>query len=390
MRGRWLPFALAAVVFLGGAWFLVAPERTARQAFPPGSVYSAADDGLSLAYGYLVRRRGASTLHRPLDLRSVEPDAVVFRVRPLLPPDAAAPFAEERPARGAALAGLLGAEEEEWLASGGRLVLAVAAPYGGLGVRSTAKAKPQAEAESAPGRPVRKVFPLWPAVERLRPPAARVLAAPGLPLGHALFALGGEAVASRRRVGRGELIALAAPEVFENAHLGRADHLRLLEALAGSGRPVYFDERAHALGQERGVRALLFAWGLGPALGIGALAAIAAFWRGRARLGPPEPEPPDRRREAVDLVDSLAQLYARALSRRESLALYRRALAGAVALRIGLRGAALEARVHALAGDAGEAVAAGGDGKRMPDLKPWEFKDGLERLNRAFEEVEHA
>ncbi len=389
MRGRWLPVALAAVLFFGGAWLLVAPERTARQAFPPGSVYSAADDGLSLAYGYLVRRRAASTLHRPLDLRSVEPDAVVFRVRPLLPPDVAAPFAEERPARGAALAGLLGAEEEEWLASGGRLVLAVAAPYGALGVRSTARTKPKAEAEPPPGRAVRKVFPLWPAVERLRPPAARVLAAPGLPLGHALFALGGEAVASRRSVGRGELIALAAPEVFENAHLGRADHLRLLEALAESGRPVYFDERAHALGQERGVRALLLGWGLGPALGLAALAALAAFWRGRARLGPPEPEPPDRRREAVDLVDSLAQLYARALSRRESLALYRRALAGAVALRTGLRGAALEARVAALAGDAGQPAAPGGEGKHAADLKPWEFKDGLERLNRAFEGVEH-
>ncbi|HVF61820.1 MAG TPA: DUF4350 domain-containing protein [Thermoanaerobaculia bacterium] len=387
MRGRWVPVALAAGLFFAGAWFLVAPERTARQAFPPGSVYSAADDGLSLAYEYLVRRRTAATLHRPLDLRSVEPDAVVFRVRPLLPPDAAAPFAEERPARGAALAGLLGAEEEEWLASGGRLVLAVAAPYGGLGVRSTAKAKPEAE---PPARPVRKVFPLWPAVERLRPPTARVLAAPGLPLGHALFALGGEEVASRRSVGRGELIALAAPEVFENAHLGRADHLRLLEELAGSGRPVYFDERAHALGQERGVRALLLGWGLGPALGLGALAALAAFWRGRARLGPPEPEPPDRRREAVDLVDSLAQLYARALSRREALALYRRALGGAVGLRTGLRGAALEARVYALTGDAGEAAATGREGKRMADLKPWEFKDGLERLNRAFEGVEHA
>jgi len=386
VRGRWLPVALAAALFFGGAWFLVAPERTARQAFPPGSVYSAADDGLSLAYGYLARRRAAATLHRPLDLRSVEPDAVVFRVRPLLPPDVAAPFAEERPARGAALAGLLGAEEEEWLASGGRLVLAVAAPYGGLGVRAAA----EAEAERAPLRAVRKVFPLWPAVERLRPPAARVLAAPGLPLGHALFALGGEAVASRRSVGRGELIALAAPEVFENAHLGRADHLQLLEALAGSGRPVYFDERAHALAQERGVRALLLGWGLGPALGLGALAALAAFWRGRARLGPPEPEPPDRRREAVDLVDSLAQLYARALSRREALALYRRALAGAVALRSGLRGAALEARVHALAGDAGQPAAPGGAGTRAVDLKPWEFKDGLERLNRAFEGVEHA
>jgi hypothetical protein len=385
VRGRWVPVALAAAVFLGGAWLLVAPERTARQAFPPGSVYSAADDGLSLAYGYLVRRRAAATLHRPLDLRSVEPDAVVFRVRPLLPPDVAAPFAEQRPARGAALAGLLGAEEEEWLASGGRLVLAVAAPYGGLGVRALEKAKPKAE--MAPRRPVRKVFPLWPAVERLRPPAARVLAAPGLPLGHALFALGGEAVASRRSVGRGELIALAAPEVFENAHLGRADHLPLLEALAGSGRPVYFDERAHDLGQDRGVRAVLLGWGLGPALAIGALAALAAFWRGRTRLGPPEPEPPDRRREAVDLVDSLAQLYARALSRREALALYRRALAGAVALRTGLRDAALEARVSALAGDAGRPEPAGGAG--TGDLKPGQFKEALERLNQAFEGVEH-
>ncbi len=406
MRGRWAPLVLAGAAFIAAGWFLLAPDRVARQAFPPGSAFSARDDGLSLAYAYLRARtagdaagaagepvagapapggsapRRVATLHRPLDLRSVEPDAVVFRVRPalaladMIPAEAAGPARRAR-----ALRRLLAPAEEEWLASGGRLVVAAAERYGRLRVR---------EARPARARAARKVFPLWPGVRRLVPPVPRTLAPEDLPFAHTVFLLGAgqreQPLIRRLTVGRGELVVLACPEVLENAHLGDADHLRLLDALAGGGRPVYLDERVHGLADSVGALGLLLRWRLGPALVLLALAGLAVLWRGRARLGPPETEPPERRREAVDLVDSLAQLYARALSRREALAMYRHALAGAVALRTGLRGAALAARVRDLAGEEPAAPPPGGG---AGDLKPGQFKQALERLNRGFEGVEH-
>ncbi len=402
MKGGALPLALAAGGLLAGGWFLLAPDRTARQAFPPGSAFSTAPDGTSLAFRYLRLRaaraagsgrtapRLVSTLHRPLDLRSVEPDAVVFRVRPILTPGGAAavdPEKESKSSRG--LAGLLAPGEAEWLAAGGRLVLALAANYGPLAVDRTA-----AVGRKPPDGP-HKVFPIWPGVRRLAPPDRRGLVAEALPLGHPLYLLDGQALVSRLPIGRGELVVLACPEVLENAHLGQADHLRLLESLAGGRRAVYLDERVHGLGDSSGTIGLLLRWRLAPALALLALSGLAVLWRGRARLGPPEADPPERRREAVDLVDSLAQLYARALSRREALALYRKALAGAVALRTGLRGAALEARVAELAGGAGHHEARGGAGlssapaRGKDDLGHWEFKHALERLNRACEGVEH-
>jgi hypothetical protein len=384
-----VPLFLAGAAFLGAGWLFLAPDRVARQAFPPGSAFSKRGDGLSLAYGYLraraggASRRRVATLHRPLDLRSVEPDAVVFRVRPALElAGLESAEAEGLPARPRALPRLLAPGEEEWLASGGRLVVALAERYGPLRVRGGQTVG----SRTAP----RKVFPLWPGVRRLAPPVRRTLVAGTFPFAHAVFLLGGrvreQPLVSRLAVGRGELVVLACPEVLENAHLGLADHLRLLDALAGSGRPVYLDERAHGLGESAGTLGMLLRWRLGPALALVALAGLAVLWRGRARLGPPEPEPPECRREAVDLVDSLAQLYARALSRREAIAMYRRALESAVGLRTGLRGAALAARVRDLAGEE-PAPAAPGTG--AGDLKPWQFTQALERLNRGFEGVEH-
>ena len=51
-----------------------------------------------------------------------------------------------------------------------------------------------------------------------------------------LWIVGDEALVARQRLGRGEAVVLACPEVFRNSELARADHLDLLEALAGSGR----------------------------------------------------------------------------------------------------------------------------------------------------------
>jgi hypothetical protein len=313
-----------------------------------------------MAYRYLGQRARVPDAPRPAPVVLTERpradtlprEGVVFRLRPVRSPHPMSPEEtqprkkkEERPSS------LLVPAEEAWVRAGGRLVLGVAESYGPLTL--------------TPGRaapPPRKVFPLWPGVERLAP--AGTAPAPGGPPAeeaHAVFVAGDAPVVGRLPLGRGEVILLTAPEVLENARLAQADHLLLLEALAGTGRAVAFDEWAHGLGQDGGLLERLLAWGYGPALAVAALAFALALWRGRARLGPEEPEPPDTRSEAVDLVDSLGSLYERALSRREAAALHLQAFRRAVALRTGLAGGALDRRVRDLLGGGPPPLPAAGE-----------------------------
>jgi hypothetical protein len=262
---------------------------------------------------------------------------------------------------------LLTAEEEEWVRGGGRLVLGIDQPYGPLRLGEVAK-----------NATVVKVFPLWPGVRRLAPDPPRALS--GAPLGaaHAVFLAADSPLISRLPLGEGEVIALAAPEILANRLLGKADHLALLEALAGlgAGRPVRFDEHVHGSGATAGPQAILIGWGLGPFLLLLAFWGGAAFWRRAARLGPPDRERRPVRSEAVDLVDSLAGLYDRALARGDALLLYHDNLVRTLAVETGLSGPALAAKVRELSPEL--AVPPAGD------LSPAAFEATLGALNQAF------
>ena len=355
MRGvRLLPVLAWAAFVAGALWVATAGGRRSASGFPPGSVFNPTPNGLSTAYRYLGERARLPGAPRPAPAvlaERVRPgtlprDGVLFRLRPLR--SAHAVSAEEAGSR-QEKAGrkreerrpLLVPAEEAWVRAGGRLVLGAASSYGPLTV--------------TPGRtgaPPRKVFPLWPGVVRLAlAGAAPALGGPPAADAHAVFVAGEAPVVSRLPLGQGEVILLAAPDVLENGRIDKADHLLLLEALAGTGRPVAFDEWAHGLGQEGSLLQGLLAWGFGPALVVGAVAFALALWRGRARLGPEEPERPEARSEAVDLVDSLALLYERALSRREAASLHLEAFRRAVSLRTGLAGGALDRRVRDLLGE---------------------------------------
>jgi len=113
---------------------------------------------------------------------------------------------------------------------------------------------------------------------------------------------------------------------------------------------------------------LLGYYRLGPSLLLALLAFGCFFWRSARRLGPAEEEHHERRTEAVDLVDSLARLYTRALRPAEAIELYAQALREAVAHHTGLAGAALEDRLTRLSGP----------------VEPAEFQRALARLNEAF------
>jgi hypothetical protein len=221
-------------------------------------------------------------------------------------------------------------------------------------------------------------------VDALLPAPRRVLAGAAVEDAVTLFATGDRPVVAQMARGQGEVLLLACPEVLENGLLAGGDHLRLLEALAGEGRPVLFDELAHGVESERGLLPLLLDWGLGPALSLVALAGLALLWRARVRVGPAEDAWEDRRSDAVDLVGSMAQLYERALRRGEAAALYHEWFRRAVAQRTGLRGRDLEARVRQMTG--GVPPAASG---RDRDMSETELQDVLARLNRAFGGLGH-
>ncbi len=316
------------------AW--MAQPGARDQLFPAGSAFNTTEQGLSLARRYLLARAGRSggparvaVLARPVGEVGPDANAVVLRVRP---EDARGP--------------LLTPAEHAWVERGGRLVLGLSTAYRSLRVESAA-------GHGAP----EKVFPAFAGVSHLETPVPRALAA-GVPLdAHALFALGGRPVLARWPLGRGDVLLLSVPETIENGALARADHLRLLEALAGSARPVYFDEYVHGIEGHAGVLDLLTSWGLGPALVLLLLAGVALLWRARARLGPPEDDHREWRSEAVDLLDSLALLYDRALSPSQALRLYRRGLERAVSAQSGLKGDALARRMSDLTGGTEDSLA---------------------------------
>ena len=369
---RALPLlGVVAYVVAGLTWLAHGPggSEPAR----PGSSFDTSPSGASLAFAYLQGSgRAVARLARPLRLADVRPEAVVFRLRPLSPPTSLR-MAERGKGRPALPARLLEPREQAWVEAGGRLVLTVAGAHGPLQVEPVRNAPPP-----------RRVHPRFPGVNALRPAPRRVLAGAALEDAVTLFASGDRPVVARAARGKGEVLLLACPEVLENGLLAGGDHLRFLEALAGEGRPVLFDELAHGVAAEQGLLPLLFDWGLGPALLLAGLAGALLLWRSRARVGPAEDAFEDRRSDAVDLVGSMAQLYERALRRDEAAALYHEWFRRATAQRTGLRGRDLEARVRQMTGDV--SPAAWGRGR---DMSEGELQDVLARLNRAFERLGH-
>jgi hypothetical protein len=417
--------ALAAALYLAGVLVWVRYDRrSAQEAFSPGSVFNSGEEGLSLAFAYLRERSVANTLHRSVEPADLPANGVVLRVQPLVGPillqgeeeekdekdpkdekdskdDGEGPVdelrrkmreEEERQAKEekerrkkagekeeAPVVRLLSPDEEAWVRGGGRLVLAFHDSYGS-GSTEELKGK----------QPVRKVFPLWPGVANLVPPTARSLSLPALPGGHAVFLAGESPLVVRQALGAGDVIFLAAPEIFHNPHLGQAHHLALLEALAGvpERRPVLFDERAHGLDDSGGILEILAGWGLGPFLLLGLIATGAAFWRSSRRLGPPEREERkdlETRSDAVELLDSLADLYDRALERGDAVFLFYESFVHTVAVETGLRGKALEERSKALLDGYVPTRPVPGE-----ELSRERFDEALGKINQAFRRLQDA
>lgn len=385
-RGLRLALLAAIVYFAGVAVWVRYDRRSERETFQAGSTFNTDEDGASQALGYL-RERGAgpvSTLHRRVD-SDLAQNGVVLRLEPTMGPLLGQEEEQEEDAKkekkedDRTRTRLLTDSEDSWVRGGGRLVISVRRSYGPV----------EAAERQSRTSAVRKVFPLWPGVTRLVPPTPRWLRVQASkPAGtHAVFLAGESPMMLRQALGDGEVILLATPEILSNAHLGKADHLALLEALAGvqEGRPVFFDERSHGLSDTDGVLETLAGWGLGPLLLLILLATGVAFWRGSARLGPAERPERDPRSDAVELLDSLADLYDRALRRSDAIRLYHESFVHTVAVETGLRGPALEERSRALLDGFVPPPAVDND-----DIPRDSFERALQTINQAFRRLQDA
>lgn len=338
---RALPLVAAILCFFAGALIWLGGSRVvSRRAFDQLSSLNTSDDGLSLARAYLSRGRRVALLTSPLAPGRVEPNAVVIRTG-YVASVGAAQYEEsdddeedaKKPTTKALPPPLLTQPEEEWVRRGGRLMIA-GAPLPTINITD---------------RIARKVFPIWNGVDTIALPERSAFQTSDLRRGmHVLYAAGRDTVLAREIVGRGEVILVAEPDLFDNRNLGTGNHLALLAAIAGSGRPVWFDEYVHGLISDAGVIALLREWGLGPLLVLLGLAALLIFWRNSKRIGSAEDDYRDTRSDAVDLVSSLGALYDRSMTDAEAIALYHEALTRSVAAHTGLRGEALQKRVAEL------------------------------------------
>jgi len=380
---RWilrLPWFAATLFVAASLAWLSRDTRVPHEAFQEYSIYNSSPKGLSLAYRYLESQgRSIQPLGRSVDRAELPADAVLFRVRPESETGVAwlnqrSIHLKELPYTGPREPGSypFSPEEDEWVRGGGRLVLAIDRNYGGI------------EARSGAGGAARKVFPIFPGVDRLDPAPTRGLGGWTSREAIAVFAGDESPVLTVTKKGKGDIITCAVPEIFQNGRLGLADHLGLLDQLAGKGRPVVFDEYGHGLDRGSGTFEILARWGFGPFVVVLLLAALVSFWRRRVRVGPEEDEARETRIEAVDFVDSLALLYTRMLPRRHLISLYSRAFGQTVAAHTGLRGPALEQRVRDFLPDRS---ARPGKGK---DLGAGDFQRELESINEAFRRLNDA
>lgn len=307
---KWLPLT-AVLIFLAVAvvWLGRARTRQAKDSYPPGSSLLLGPAGLSQLRGVL-EAGGArtATLSKSLPGARLPSNAVVFRLEP-------AQTHLRHDEEGLALRDTRDQEDEQFVRNGGRLVLGV-----------------EGQVLEDEG-PAVKVAPLLDGVDKLEPPAAFAIPNRLLIDAQPVFEHGAFPSVAVRQMGKGELWLISEPALLHNEHLDRAQNLALGVSLAGKGRPVFFDETVHGDVDQGGSFELLRRWGLGPALLLGALALLAAFWRAAVINGPPADDYRETRVEAVDLVESMAALYDDTLSAADALGLYRARLVQEIGLR---------------------------------------------------------
>jgi hypothetical protein len=163
----------------------------------------------------------------------------------------------------------------------------------------------------------------------------------------ALACVGGRPVAAEVRHGQGRLVVVGAPTPALNGGLPEGGNLEFLLALAGDG-PVILDDWSHGIGHEGTIVGLIRKFGLVPLIGQMLFVLALYVWstRGHHRA---ERHEPRRRRSTAEQVATLGYLYARTLSRSETVRRVRREVVGRLSDALGAAPEAVEARTRKLA-----------------------------------------
>lgn len=384
IRGASWVVGISVVAWFTSITFWIGNDPTiTASAYDAFSSYNTSPGGTSQAFAYLSLRRGAwrvRRLEREIALERPPDDATILRIGAARAPMAVAierPDAQknekkkpaEEPTRDKEVDPFLADDEDAWVRSGGRLLIALQGDYGTVKLVS---GNPSAS---------RQVLPIHPPLPAVELPHEHTLGGDGLKRFHSILINHDGPLLARRRHGAGEVLLFSLPEAFSNEYLGRGGNLELLDRLARPDAPVYFDEVTHGIVDEASIwDVLLTDWRLGPALAILALAALATFWRKSRPTGPPERLERDTRSDAVDLVRSVGALYDRAIDREQALRLYYRGLARTVHARTGLKGEALDRFIS-------ERTRGYDPGPKYQDISREEFQRLLTILNHAYETV---
>lgn len=274
----------------------------------PGSSSSARPDGTLALYSWLgsIGYHVVRSSDRGLGLGSMAPARATLLVL--------APYTDVPDDQAAAI--------ERWVSAGGQAVLATDGSYGSvpfrrLGIRVV----------STLPEPVEVVQPLFhsPPVSHLAGEAAAV--ATGLPpVAVGAVSAGGAVVMAVPR-GAGRFWVVAAPDLLDNAHIGREDNRKLLLNMVGPvGRTVVFDEfTAPPAGGGAAFNWLAdSAWGVAVLLAL--TLALLYRWLSGMRLGPAVVPLRADWRPASEYVVSMAGLMRRAGKRGDILVQYQQML----------------------------------------------------------------
>lgn len=112
--------------------------------------------------------------------------------------------------------------------------------------------------------------------------------------------------------GRGEIIAIADPQVLGNGQIAKDDNAVLTFDMLHSGdRPVIFDEFYHGLSVRGNPLWLLTRPGAGLLVAVFLLTTLVWIWRQSFQLGPPLDALPRSRRAIQEYIDAMARFLTR-------------------------------------------------------------------------------
>lgn len=194
---------------------------------------------------------------------------------------------------------------DSWVRRGGTLV--IADPYAmsrALGLRP-ARIRRESDAILAGGCGYHAA-----AAMQVGARLAATYAASCTPQRKTLLQAGGRAAAIAYRRGKGTVVAIAAPSIFDNTHLALRDNAAFAYGLFAESRNVLFDERIYGYAAGRSFGEVI-GWPVRTAIAISIAALLLALVGSNVPFAPPlEAAPPDER-DTSAYIASLARMLER-------------------------------------------------------------------------------